>query len=101
MSVENQLGIVATIQAKEGEEETVLQALKDMAFHSRQEPGCTMFEVHLDRESPGTFVVFERWASDEALKIHFGTPHLQNFIELSKRAFAGRSVVKKLQPVAT
>ncbi len=34
---------------------------------------------YADIADPDTFLLFEEWESDEALRAHFGTPHMAEF----------------------
>lgn len=37
---------------------------------SREEPGCLRFEVYESQSVPGTFILIERWESQQALDVH-------------------------------
>ncbi len=50
-----------------------------MAKATQQEEGCIEYHFYSNVEDPGTFLVFEKWESEEALKAHFETPHMAEF----------------------
>ncbi|WAL69301.1 putative quinol monooxygenase [Amycolatopsis cynarae] len=62
--------VVATIQAAEGSEDKVEQAIRAAIPAVHAEPGCLKYALHRDLRSPGTFVMIEKWASAEALGVH-------------------------------
>jgi quinol monooxygenase YgiN len=51
-----------------------------IAVASRAEPGCISYQVCQDSESENEFVFVEQWRSDDALREHFGTPHVAEFM---------------------
>ena len=51
-----------------------------VAAASRREAGCIGYTLNQDTESENDFVFVEEWASMEALKEHFATPHIAEFM---------------------
>lgn len=51
-----------------------------VAQASRAEPGCIAYRVYEDSEIENDFVFVEEWESDEALRRHFATPHVAEFM---------------------
>lgn len=62
--------IVATITAHSGSREKVLQALKTVERDVQGEPGCELYQLHLNRENDLQFVMIERWQSAKMLEQH-------------------------------
>jgi quinol monooxygenase YgiN len=50
--------------------ETVKGLLVEQGKHSREEPGCTRFEVYHSTADPLRFLLIERWESQEAVDAH-------------------------------
>ncbi len=70
---DKQSGIIAALwvaRAKEGKEAQVRELISRVVTPSRNDPGNIDYEVHEDEARPGSFVVFERWASRDALQKH-------------------------------
>ncbi len=65
----------ATWIAKEGEEVTVLEALRNLAPASREEPGNLYYQAYQDPAEPRIFRIFEIYADDEAVAAHPQYPH--------------------------
>ncbi|MGY1809859.1 putative quinol monooxygenase [Blastococcus sp. SYSU D00669] len=59
--------VVATITPSPGEEDAVRDALLRAVPQVHDEPGCELYALH---EGKGEFLVVERWASPEALRVH-------------------------------
>lgn len=57
----------------------VLSHFARCALASREEPGCLDYVVCADPHETGRVVVFERWASEDDLRAHFTTPHIDQF----------------------
>ncbi|MDX1650526.1 MAG: putative quinol monooxygenase [Myxococcota bacterium] len=68
--------------------EEAMEAARAVMAETRKEPGCRSYVFAADLEDPGRFLVFEEWESDEALRAHFGTPHMATF----QKAMAGFGV---------
>ena len=70
---ENQQSIIAALwvaRAKDGNEDRVRELISRVVTPARNDPGNIDYEVHEEEGSPGTFVVYERWSSKEALDAH-------------------------------
>jgi quinol monooxygenase YgiN len=48
---------------------------------SRGDPGCINYGVFEDGEDENEFVFVEEWESNEALKQHFATAHIGEFMQ--------------------
>ena len=71
----NIIKIVAVLRAKAGQEKTVKQALLACVEGSRNEEGCTFYDLHIDRTDPQRFVFIEGWKDLAAIEHHKTTPH--------------------------
>ena len=78
--------INAHIQAAPGHEKELGSALHALVAPSRKEPGVVIYELHLDPEHPGTFMFYEKFASQAALDLHLASPHFEHFQSYLKGA---------------
>lgn len=62
--------VIATMQAKPGEEDTVEKALTGAAQAVHAEPGCLLYALHRAVSTPGEFVMIEKWSSQTSLTAH-------------------------------
>jgi quinol monooxygenase YgiN len=67
--------LIAKWTAKEGEEENVRAALEELAAPTRAEPGCLMWQPHVDPENPRVFLIYEQFVDPAALEAHAGSEH--------------------------
>jgi quinol monooxygenase YgiN len=51
---------------------------------TRAEPGAFQFHVHRDRFDRDLFVIYEAWRDLRALRDHFETPYVQQFVSDSR-----------------
>lgn len=72
--------VVATFEAAEGNEERVERALRAAVEAVHAEPGCLRYALHRDSRSPATFVLIENWASPEAIEAHRKAPALADLV---------------------
>lgn len=47
---------------------------------SLKEPGCEFFIMTIKKAEPNTLILFEIWASQEALQIHMEAPYAKEFL---------------------
>lgn len=65
------IDLTVVLTAKDSVSVPVLRGLLlKQAQLSRLEPGCLRFEVYESATVSGTFILIERWASQEALDVH-------------------------------
>lgn len=80
--------VVARLKAKLGLEDKVKQELLKMIEPTRREVGCLNYDLHVDKDDPGTFLFYENWVSEMALDNHFQTPHFLHLHGLQDALFA-------------
>ncbi len=76
---EQQLVVMALIQAKPGNEEEVRRELVALIEPTRKEAGCLNYDLHLSQETRGLFLFHETWRSREDLDRHLQSPHFKRF----------------------
>ncbi|MFD4873495.1 putative quinol monooxygenase [Streptomyces sp. NPDC058420] len=67
-------------RAKSGKEAAMKALMTAAVTASRHDAGNIEYEAHQVEGQPGTFVVFERWESREALERHLGAPRMQELV---------------------
>ncbi|PWC31065.1 putative quinol monooxygenase [Azospirillum sp. TSO35-2] len=65
-----QVQLVAHLVAKPGQEQALADALTAIVPAVLREPGCLGYAAHVDRERPGTIVMYEVWQDQAALDAH-------------------------------
>ncbi|WP_435102164.1 putative quinol monooxygenase [Arhodomonas sp. AD133] len=82
-------------QLKEGVREAFMEAtLENAAASVREEPGCHVFDVLEDRDTPGLVYLYEIYDSPEALALHKETEHYRNSRAIVNELIAEQSVIK-------
>jgi len=71
--------IQGTIDFDPQRHDQAVAAAAAMQDETRQEPGCLVYAFALDVGDPGRIHIIERWESEDALKLHFATPHMATF----------------------
>ena len=68
--------LIAQHFAKEGNEEAVAAALREMSAYcnSDAEPGCAIYIVNRSTENPRHFLIYEQYVDEAALAAHAETP---------------------------
>jgi quinol monooxygenase YgiN len=95
-----QLFIFARFHARDGEEDTVGAAMRDMLGPSREEPGCLAIEVFRGTRDPRLFYVHSRWIDEAAFDVHAELPHTLRFIERVQRLIDHQLEVTRTRPLA-
>lgn len=98
--------VVAIITAKPGKREEIMEAFRANIPAVHGEPGCIEYGPAIDAEGiggfqakfgPETFVVLEKWESQDALKAHAAAPHMAAYGAKTKDLIASR-VIHVLSP---
>jgi quinol monooxygenase YgiN len=74
--------------------EELVRVGQAVAQASRAEDGCIDYRIYQDMENPDEFVFVEEWESDEALRRHFATSHVAEFMQAILATLAGPPDVK-------
>jgi len=96
----SEVAIVVHYQAMEGKGDEVAALLARHTAATRAEPGCRDFVALRGTEDPDSFVLYERYESDEAFKAHQASPHFECIAVaqirplLAERRFEIRQVVE-------
>jgi quinol monooxygenase YgiN len=69
--------LTAKWTAKEGQEEGVLEALRNLTAPSRAEPGCLYYQPCRDLENPRVFLIYEEYGDEASYKAHGDSEHFQ------------------------
>jgi quinol monooxygenase YgiN len=67
--------LYAEFTAKPGSESQVQMLISGLAEKVRQEPGNTEFSVHLERDNPRKFFVFEEYLDEASFDAHIGAEY--------------------------
>jgi quinol monooxygenase YgiN len=76
-----ELFIFARFHARDGQEESVAAALREVLGPSRKEPGCLELNHYRSIRDPRLFYVYSRWVDESAFELHAALPHTVCFIE--------------------
>jgi len=75
--------VIATLEVKDGQRQTVLDAVKSIVPQVRAENGCIEYVPTVDLDAgigaaprPNVVTVVEKWESREALAAHLEAPHM-------------------------
>lgn len=68
--MQEKITIVATITAHAGARDKVAEALKTVERDVQGEPGCELYQLHVNSKDDHQFVMIERWQSAKMLEQH-------------------------------
>jgi quinol monooxygenase YgiN len=100
MSSNDSVVVVAIVEAADGNEEKVEQALRAAVQAVHGEPGCERYALHRSLGSPATFVMIEKWASPGALDTHAKAPALAALVAALDGLLVRPPDIKKLTALA-
>ncbi|HZS63817.1 MAG TPA: putative quinol monooxygenase [Xanthobacteraceae bacterium] len=69
--------VVLRVVARESTVDQLKPVLLELAKQSRAEEGCNGYKVFQSKSEPLEFVLYESWATQEALDRHLTRPHVQ------------------------
>ncbi len=73
--------VVGRVRTDSAKRDALVRVGQTVAAASRAEPGCISYRLYEDTERANEFVFVEEWESDEALKTHFATSHIGEFMQ--------------------
>jgi len=85
---EGKVTVIARIRAKAGRAQRVKEELLKLLAPTRAESGCINFDMHQGTTDPAQFLFLENWTSEAALKAHFETPHIENWLKQAEGLLA-------------
>jgi quinol monooxygenase YgiN len=85
---EGKVTVIARIKAKTGEVQRVKEELLKLLAPTRAENGCINFDMHQGAADHSQFLFHENWTSEAALKAHFETPHIKNWLRQAEGLLA-------------
>ncbi|HET7049815.1 MAG TPA: putative quinol monooxygenase [Solirubrobacteraceae bacterium] len=86
--------VVGRVQTDTGKRAELVRIGQAVAAASRLEPGCISYRVYQDTETENDFVFVEEWESDEALRRHFATSHVAEFMQAIRATIVAPPDVK-------
>jgi quinol monooxygenase YgiN len=75
------LCLVVRFSIREGSEQAFDQMLQTLTAATSTEEGCQLFQAHRSTEDPRQILLYECWASREALAAHDTKAHVASFKE--------------------
>src|SRR5437879_7277995 len=73
--------VFVRLHAREGEECSVEQVLRDVLSPSREEPGCVSFHIFRSMRDRRLFYIHSRWVDEAAFQAHADLPHTMRFLK--------------------
>ena len=72
--------VVAQFFFKAGEVDNALALAKELVVETRKEKGCISYELCQSADKATHIAVIEEWENQEALDVHFKTPHFTDLV---------------------
>ena len=76
-----ELFIFARFHAREGHEDAVADAIRDVGHPTREEPGCLAITAYRSTVDQRLFYIHSRWTDEAAFELHAKLPHTVRFLE--------------------
>jgi len=92
--------VTGAIQAKKENVDAFRSAFVEYTQKCANEPGVIAFNIHEANDSPGYFVIYERWASMELFDEHVKGKLLADFIAANSKFIAHSEDPRFLTPLA-
>jgi quinol monooxygenase YgiN len=86
--------VVGRVQTDASKRESLMRVGQAVAAASRAEAGCISYRLYEDTEIENEFVFVEEWDSDAALRAHFATSHVREFMSAILATIVGPPDVK-------
>lgn len=73
--------VVAVMKAKQGKEQEMEDALKNIVPKVASEEGTLAYALNKARKDPCTFLIYEKYRDKDALNLHSSTPYFAELFE--------------------
>ncbi len=93
------IGVVAFLHSKPGQENAVRAAALACVEPTRAEPDNIAYILHRDSQRAGTFVFVEHWKSKASLDRHMQTPHFKTLASALDGKLASPLELHVLEPL--
>lgn len=93
--------ISGSIKVKPERLDDLIGASSEIAMTSRSETGCRDYRFGVDVEDGHRVHLFEEWASEEDLNVHFTTPHFAAFSTLLVEVLAEEPTFTRYEAVSS
>ncbi len=90
----SELTVIAHITTDPGRTEEFIEVFSGNVMNVHEEPGCLHYTLHRNQAGPEKLVVFERWASAEALEEHLSAPHMGAMRQKAAGMVVGTEVLR-------
>ncbi|HDL7015551.1 TPA: antibiotic biosynthesis monooxygenase [Yersinia enterocolitica] len=91
--------VIASLVAKPEFIAEVTAVVHQVIEPSREEKGNLQYDLHAESDQKGSFVFFERWASEDALEKHNKTEHFKAFVKAIEGKLESLEI-KKVKQIA-
>lgn len=81
---ETTVTVVAELTAIQAKEEALGSALRALLEPTHKEEGSIMYDLYRSTDQSGLYIIFAKWASQEALDKHLASPHIAEFRKVSE-----------------
>jgi quinol monooxygenase YgiN len=88
--------VIATHRALPGKADAYEHRMLADLEQTRGESGALQFHIHRDRADSQVFVIYEVWKDIHALRAHFETPYVRQFVKDSAQFIDGAMTVQWL-----
>jgi len=90
---------VAKIKTAEGKGDEFEKEFLKLMPKVLNDPGTVAYILHRSVNDPSLFLVYEKYESEEALKLHGETPHFREFFKATGSMIGGRPEIERYNEV--
>jgi quinol monooxygenase YgiN len=73
--------VIGRVKTDADKREALIRVGEAVAAASRAEAGCISYRLYEATDLENEFVFVEEWKDQQALELHFGTPHIAEFMQ--------------------
>jgi quinol monooxygenase YgiN len=93
------IAVIAKVPVKSEAKDEAIEEVKALMAKVAGEEGTLHYTLNIDRNNPDTLVFIERYKDMDALKVHGGTEHFQEFMGKSMNFASGPPEIVVLEEV--
>ena len=86
--MDNEISIIVPIKAKSEFRTKVKNKLLELSTLTNKEDGNICYCLHVAKDDPNQFIIYEQWKNQAALDFHMNQDYLKAFLNESKTLLA-------------
>lgn len=88
------LYLIAEIHPDPQKLDEAFAAFTDLISATKKEQGCLLYDLVIEDDNPGIWIMLEKWESKEAWDLHMASEHVKHMNEISSNFTVAETLLR-------